>query len=200
MNPRNTLQFENMSLFSSVELSKLAAMFSQMAVDMDRECKTLKKSNAKLSAELNAVKDKELRRKFKKSLMQNAGVIASASAKATAEHMNDAIERMEEGDSDAVVAVFSEQVSIERMEECDSDAVVTVFSEQVSIERMEEGKPQTYTGVTCMPSKRWRARALNKYIGTYDTAKGAAYAVDARYKFLGKIPTGGFNCDIPMMD
>jgi len=56
---------------------------------------------------------------------------------------------------------------------------------------------QAYTGVTCMPSERWKARALKKYIGTYDTAKDAADAVDAHYKLMCKIPIKGFNSTIP---
>ena len=56
---------------------------------------------------------------------------------------------------------------------------------------------QAYTGVTCMPSERWKARALKTYVGTYDTANDAADAVDAHYKMMGKIPIKGFNSTIP---
>jgi len=85
---------------------------------------------------------------------------------ATFERMDAAIVRMEEGDSDVVSEVF--------------------------IERMEEDK-QSYTGVTCMPSKRYRAYVLKTYLGMHDTEKGAADAVDAYYRSVCKIPSRGFN-------
>jgi len=56
---------------------------------------------------------------------------------------------------------------------------------------------QAYTGVTCMPSERWKARALKTYVGTYDTAKEAADAVDTHYKLKGNVPIKGFNSTIP---
>jgi len=38
---------------------------------------------------------------------------------------------------------------------------------------------------------------LKTYVGTYDTAKEAADAVDTHYKLKGNVPIKGFNSTIP---
>lgn len=51
-----------------------------------------------------------------------------------------------------------------------------------------------YQGVTQV-GKRFKATALKKYIGTFDTEQQAAEEVDKYYKQRAKIPRNGFNSD-----
>lgn len=61
----------------------------------------------------------------------------------------------------------------------------------------EKPTPVKLTGVTRV-GERWKAQCspfgtTSGYIGTYDTEKEAAEAVDSYYKSKGKIPKQGFN-------
>jgi len=171
------------------ELLELAAKFTLMASKLQVAAMANDLRMEKLTAEL--MNEKELRRKYKRMLKQNESDVELA-AKFT---------RMADAASD-------EQATLERTEEVarlEAQRVLadTASDEQATLERTEEvarleapastSQGRRYTGVTCLPNKRYKAYILQKYLGMYATEKEAADAVDTYYKSLDKIPKKGFN-------
>ena len=86
---------------------------------------------------------------------------------------------------------------IKLVDEATVEEIMSQMNDDVAWRQSGEIPVQAYTGVTCMPNERWKARALKTYVGTYDTAKEAADAVDTHYKLKGNVPIKGFNSTIP---